>query len=245
MAVAQVIKKYSACYADQNFLVGFIKFCRWALSLSTRNQSAISQTTRSSIRSVLILSSSDFRSDFFFVFRPEKCVGFIISSTHAISSPVNFLTNWWIRGLFGKYPAILNISRTVRVTLMQLGTQRRPYCASMNSYSPVGLVSRQWDAAGWACVRVTVAFRMTERADKLHHDNAPAHSTAFALFWPSITSSRSVSPPQPIFGSLRLLAFPKSKVAIEREEICEFDGHTVPKLSQRRRSVNDVSLPTD
>ena len=25
---------------------------------------------------------------------------------------------------------------------------------------------------------VTVAFTMTERADQLHHDNAPAHSTA-------------------------------------------------------------------
>jgi len=31
-------------------------------------------------------------------------------------------------------------------------SQRRPYCASVNSYSPVGLVSRQWDAVDWACV---------------------------------------------------------------------------------------------
>jgi len=30
--------------------------------------------------------------------------------------------------------------------------QRRPYCASMNSHSPMGLVSRQWDAVDWACV---------------------------------------------------------------------------------------------
>ena len=29
---------------------------------------------------------------------------------------------------------------------------RRPYCASVNSHSPVGLVSRQWDAVDWACV---------------------------------------------------------------------------------------------
>jgi hypothetical protein len=34
-----------------------------------------------------------------------------------------------------------------------LGTsQRRPYCASVNSHSPLGLVSRQWDAVGWAYV---------------------------------------------------------------------------------------------
>ena len=31
-------------------------------------------------------------------------------------------------------------------------SQRRPYCASVNSHSPLGLVSRQWDAVDWACV---------------------------------------------------------------------------------------------
>ena len=31
-------------------------------------------------------------------------------------------------------------------------SQRRPYCASVNSHCPVGLVSRQWDAVDWACV---------------------------------------------------------------------------------------------
>ena len=31
-------------------------------------------------------------------------------------------------------------------------SQRTPYCAFLNSHSPVGLVSRQWDAVDWACV---------------------------------------------------------------------------------------------
>jgi hypothetical protein len=31
-------------------------------------------------------------------------------------------------------------------------SQRRPYCLIMNSYSPVGLVIRQWDTVDWACV---------------------------------------------------------------------------------------------
>ena len=31
-------------------------------------------------------------------------------------------------------------------------TQRRLYYASVNTHSPVGLVSRQWDAVDWACV---------------------------------------------------------------------------------------------
>jgi len=31
-------------------------------------------------------------------------------------------------------------------------SQKRPYCASVNSHSPVALVSRQWDPVDWACV---------------------------------------------------------------------------------------------
>jgi len=41
------------------------------------------------------------------------------------------------------------------------------------------------------------------------------------------------APQQPRFGSLRLLGFPKAKITVEIE-ICECDGHTVHKLSQRR-----------
>ena len=46
------------------------------------------------------------------------------------------------------------------------------------------------------------------------------------------------APLQPRFGSLRLLPFLKSKIAVEREEICEWDGHTVHKLSQRRLTAD-------
>jgi len=66
---------------------------------------------------------------------------------------------------------------------------------------------------------------MTEPADQLYHDNVPARSTA--LFWQSITS------PQTRFGSLRLLVFPKAKIAVEREVICECDSDTVHKLCKR------------
>jgi hypothetical protein len=38
---------------------------------------------------------------------------------------------------------------------------------------------------------------------------------------------------QPRFGSLRLLVLPKAKIAVERNEIRECDGHTVHKPSQR------------
>ena len=77
-----------------------------------------------------------------------------------------------------EYPE--NRSRSLFFNLA--ASHRRPYCASGNNHSPVGLVSRQWDAADWAAYCVTVAFTMTERADQLHHDNASAHSTALVQF---------------------------------------------------------------
>jgi hypothetical protein len=87
---------------------------------------------------------------------------------------------------------------------------------------------------------VTAALTMPERADLLHHDNAPAHSTALAQAFLAKHHITQICqhPLQPTFGSLRLLAFPKAKIAFEREEICECDGHTVHKLSQRRLTTD-------
>ena len=81
---------------------------------------------------------------------------------------------------------------------------------------------------------------MTERADQIHYDNAPAHSTALmqAFFGKASHHPGLSAPLQPRFGSLRLLAFPKAKIAVEREEICERDSHTVHKLSQRRLTAD-------
>jgi len=45
-------------------------------------------------------------------------------------------------------------------------------------------------------------------------------------------------PLQPRFGSLLLLALPKAKLAVEMEEICECNVHTVHKLSQRRLTAD-------
>jgi hypothetical protein len=57
--------------------------------------------------------------------------------------------------------------------------------------------------------------------------------------WQNTVSSMSVRPLQPKFGSLRLLAFPKTKIAVEMEEICKYYGHTVHKrLSQGRLTAD-------
>jgi hypothetical protein len=86
---------------------------------------------------------------------------------------------------------------------------------------------------------VTVAFTMTARADQLHHDNTPAHSAdlVHVFFFPLGKASHHpglLDPLQSRFGSLRLPAFARAKIAAEREEICECDGHTVHKLNHRR-----------
>ena len=81
---------------------------------------------------------------------------------------------------------------------------------------------------------------MTERADQLHYDYVPAHSTALvqASFGKKPHHPGLSSPLQPRFGSLRLTAFPRAKIAVEREEIYKCDGHTVHKLSQRRLTAD-------
>jgi len=75
---------------------------------------------------------------------------------------------------------------------------------------------------------------MTDRTDQLHHDNAPAHSTALvqAFFFAKHHIAQVCQLPySPDLAPCDFWLFPKAKIAVEREEICECDGHTVHKLS--------------
>jgi hypothetical protein len=61
---------------------------------------------------------------------------------------------------------------------------------------------------------VTVAFTITERADQLHHDNAPAHFTALvqAFFWQSHHIIQVCQPPySPDSVPCEFWFFPKLK----------------------------------
>jgi len=114
----------------------------------------------------------------------------------------------------------------------------------MNSHSPVGLVSRQWDAVDWACVlcdRHIHSHRASKSASS-RQCPLPILQLSCMIFWQSITSPRSVSAPLELrFGSLWLLAFSKAKIASEREETYECDGHTVNKLSQWRLTADRLA----
>jgi len=119
-------------------------------------------------------------------------------------------------------------------------SQSRPYCASVNSHSPVGLVSRQWDAWPSLCaVWPSHSKWPSEQIRFITTMHMPIlQFSCWFFFLQSFTSPRSVSPLLPTFVSLRLLTYPKDKIAFEREVICECGGHTVHKLSQRHLTAD-------
>ena len=113
----------------------------------------------------------------------------------------------------------------------------RPYCADLNSHSPMGLVSRQWDAVDWACVLCDRRIHNdpASRSASSRQCTCPFYSSRAGFFFGGKTSHHPglSAPLGPRFGSLRLLDFPRTKIAVEKEEICKCDGHTAHKLSQR------------
>ena len=114
-------------------------------------------------------------------------------------------------------------------------SQRRPYCASVNSQSPVGLVSRQWEAVDWIsvlCYR-SIHNDRASRSSSSRQCTCPFYSSRAAVFGKGSYHPGVSATLQPRFCSLPLLAFTKAKIAVEMYEICEWDGHTVHKLSQR------------
>jgi hypothetical protein len=91
---------------------------------------------------------------------------------------------------------------------------------------------------------VTVAFKMTERADQLRHDNAPVHSTAFGqvFFWVGAKNqiTHICQPPySPDLVPWDFWLFPKLKSPLKGRR---FVNVTAMRYT---RSVNGVSLPTD
>ena len=113
--------------------------------------------------------------------------------------------------------------------------QKRPHCASMNSHSPVGLVSQQWDTIDWACVLCDrhIHIDWASRSASSRQCACPFYSSCAGFLGKVSHHPGLLAPLQPRFVSLRHLAFPKAKTSIEREEICECDIHTFHKLSKR------------
>ena len=69
------------------------------------------------------------------------------------------------------------------------------------------------------------------------------HLWWLSYFWAKQHITQFCKPPlQPRFGSLRILTFPKGKIAVEMEEICERDGHKHDLRLMSTPTVRDFYL---
>jgi hypothetical protein len=88
---------------------------------------------------------------------------------------------------------------------------------------------------------VTVALKMTERADQLQHENAPAHYTALvqAVLAKHYITQFCQRPCSPDLSPHDFWLFPKLKSPLKWRKFVN------ATLKQYTSSVNDVSLLTD
>ena len=120
-------------------------------------------------------------------------------------------------------------------------SQRRPYCASGNSHSPVGVVSRQWDAVDWFFCTVwpshlqwpseQISFIMTMRLPILQR--SCRHYFGKASHHPALSA-----PYSPHLAVSNFCLLPKIKSPLKGRR---FVNATVTRYTS---SVNSVSLPT-
>jgi hypothetical protein len=118
-------------------------------------------------------------------------------------------------------------------------SQRRLYCPSVNGHSPVGLVSRQWDAVDWACVlcdRRIYNDRASRSASSRQHA-CPFYGSSVGFFGKASHHPDLSAPLQTRFGSFWL--FPKLKSPLK---VRRFVNATV---TQYTSSIKGVSLPTN
>ena len=152
-----------------------------------------------------------------------------------------FLQVWRVWGLSRKYPAILNILRTGRMAWLLLGSQWEDtlLCIREQSLScgaSQSAVRRRWLSlctvwphSQWPNEQISFIMTMC----------LPILQLSCGLFWQSITSPRSVSPPAAQIWLCDFWLFPKLKSPLRGRR---FVNATV---MQYTTSVVVVSLPTD
>jgi len=120
-------------------------------------------------------------------------------------------------------------------------SQRRPYCLSMNSHSPMRLVSRQWDGVDWASVLWPSHSQWpSEQIGFITTMRLPIPQLSCRFFFPKHHITPVCQPPySPDLAPCDFWLFPKLKSPLKMRI---FVNATV---TQYTRSVNGVSLPTD
>jgi hypothetical protein len=114
-------------------------------------------------------------------------------------------------------------------------SQRRPYCASVNIHSPVGLVIQQREAADWACVL----------CDRRIHKSPPLQRRFWLWEKPEVAGSQiwavgvltdlgnAMFCQKSLHESCRMGRSTDADSLICSLGHCECEGHTVHKFSQR------------
>jgi len=117
---------------------------------------------------------------------------------------------------------------------------RRPYCPSVNSHSPVGLVSRQWDPLNWACVLCVRRVHIDRacRSISSRHCACPLYRTRAGFLAKHHITQVYQPPYSPYLAPCDLWLFSKLKLPLKGRR---FVNATV---TQYTSSVDGVSLPT-
>ena len=121
-------------------------------------------------------------------------------------------------------------------------SQKGSYCSSVNSHSPVGLVSRQWDVVDWACVLCDrrIHNARASRSGSSRQCAYPFYSSHTGVFGKtSHHPGLSAAPYSPHLPLCDFWLFPKLKSPLKWRR---FVNATV---TQHTSSVNGVSLLTD
>ena len=120
-------------------------------------------------------------------------------------------------------------------------SQRKPCCSSVNSHSPLGLVSRQWDAVNCACVLCDRRIHndRASRSASSRQCSCPFYSSRAGFFFFLVKHhiAQVCKPPTAQIWLPATSGF--SQIAVESEDIVN------ATVTQYTSSVNGVSLPTD
>jgi len=169
-------------------------------------------------------------------------VPFPRDSTLTYSLNLSALTTNHLRGLSGSVQLFWLSREPVAWPWCYLAaSQRRPHCASVNSHSPVGLVSRQWDAVDWACVLCDRRIHTSpsfQRRFWLWEKPEVAGSQIWSVGGLKELGDAMFCPPQKLHESCRIGRRIDEDTLICSLGHCECDGHTVHKLSQRRLTAD-------
>jgi hypothetical protein len=100
-------------------------------------------------------------------------------------------------------------------------SSRRPYCASVNSRSRVGLVSWQWDAVDWACVLRDrrIHYDRASRSASLRQCACPFYSFRAGPFAKASHHAGLSAPLQPKLALCDFWLFPELKSPSKRRRL--------------------------